>query len=80
MGWLFSGRWNRVFELLLFLCIPVVHLCLLVLGWTGRHTSTCVRACMHAHVHTYMKEQTSEKSAKIQRERDTGEVGADLSA
>ena len=40
----------------------------------------CVRACMHAHVHTYMKEQTSEKSAEIQRERGTGEVGADLSA
>ena len=44
------------------------------LDWTGMH------ACMHAHVHTYMKEQTSQKSAKIQRERGTGEVGADLSA
>ena len=55
MGWLFSGRWNQVFELLLFLCIPVVHLCLLVLGWTGCHIRTCMHAYMHAcacaHIH-----------------------------
>ena len=75
MGWLFSGRWNRVFELLLFLCIPFV----LVGSGMDRLPHTYMRACMHAHVQTYMNEQTSDKSEKIQRERDTGEVGADLS-